>query len=62
MGQLGHERAFVIKPKGQSLKIPTDLLGKNHIEYLARPVKHLDARVNAACAGLVDIIRREGAR
>ena len=33
MGDLGPERAFVVKPRGLALKVPTDLLGMKSLEY-----------------------------
>ena len=60
MGTLGHRRAFVIKPHKMDLKIPTDLLGKNHIEYATGPGGNCDVAIKEACQGLIEIIKREG--
>jgi len=58
-GSLGRKRAFVLKPRGLPLKIPSDLLGKNHIEYEVKSRE--EAAIREACTELVEIIKREGA-
>ena len=61
IGALGSKRAFVIKPKKKNLKMPTDLLGKNYIEYVVAPNRPKHLAIKEACADLVKTIKREGA-
>lgn len=61
MGTLGRKRAFLIKPRKRNLKIPTDLLGKNHIEYATGSGRTKEVAIKQACQGLIEIIKREGA-
>jgi CRP/FNR family cyclic AMP-dependent transcriptional regulator len=44
MGALGRERAFIVKPRGMDLKIPSDLLGMNPIDYSVDPAIDLNNR------------------
>jgi CRP/FNR family transcriptional regulator, cyclic AMP receptor protein len=60
MGALGRKRAFVIKPRSKDLKLPTDLLGRNHIEYAVGPGRPKHVAIREACQGLIEIIKREG--
>ncbi len=60
-GALSRKRAFVLKPRHQPLKIPTDLLGKNHIEYSIGPGWPKEMAIKRACQCLVEVIKREGA-
>lgn len=60
MGALGRKRAFVIAPAGKKLKIPTDLLGTNRIEYSATDPRELVNQIDAACEDLRDVIVNQG--
>ncbi len=43
------------------MKIPTDLLGKDHVEYAVGPRKPKSLALREARARLVEIIKQEGA-
>jgi len=55
-GTLGIKRCFIIKPRGEALHLPSDLLGLTVADYDGnRSDGNLDAAVNAPCA----LIRKE---
>jgi len=62
MGGLGRHRTFLVKPKGLTLKVPTDLLGVTPIEYADGPKKTLANRIAPACKELRRLITRTGTR
>jgi len=49
MGDVGAERAFVVKPRGVALKIPTDLLGMKSLEYDASDPAELTTALAPVC-------------
>lgn len=49
MGGVGPDRAFVVKPRGVALKIPTDLLGMKSLEYDASDLTELTAALAPVC-------------
>lgn len=59
MGALSRHRTFLVVPKGANVKIPTDLLGLNHILYDAAATDPA-AAVKAAAQELVDIVTTKG--
>ena len=54
MGALGHERVFLVRPRGVDLKVPSDLNGFNFIDY---KLTGADPDVDAACEELRRAIR-----
>lgn len=61
IGKLGRERVFMVKGRGVNLKIPTDLLGVNIIEY-SEHGKNLDAKLGPVCTEIRKIIQEMGPR
>ncbi|MCL1148252.1 nucleotide-binding protein [Shewanella marinintestina] len=54
IGALGQERCFILKPRGEDLHFPTDLLGINTQDYNPnRSDSELDSAVNAACSQFI---------
>lgn len=50
VGSLGKDRCYIVKPRGEDLHIPTDLLGLEPADYQAeRTDSNLAAAVNAPC-------------
>src|SRR2546421_2166 len=49
MGDVGPDRAFVVKPRGVALKIPTDLLGMKSLEYDASDPAELTTALAPVC-------------
>ena len=61
MGRLGRSRTFVIRPRGERLKIPSDLAGVNTALYdWNRSDRNCKAAVGSACDGIREIIRDLG--
>lgn len=63
MGHLWRERTFIVEPRGVDLKIPSDLLGLNPIEY--RPPSEPDElapEIAPVCTALREIMDRLGPR
>lgn len=61
MGRLGRERTFVIRPRGDGLKIPSDLAGLTTAAYdWPRSDGNHKAAVGSACDSMREIIRRLG--
>jgi CRP/FNR family transcriptional regulator, cyclic AMP receptor protein len=57
MGALGRDRVFILKPKGVDVRIPTDLLGVNWLEYRQGGPGTLRNKLGGPCAS---ILRRIG--
>ena len=50
IGSIGKERCFVLKPRGQELHLPTDLLGLNLADFeAARTDGDMESATSAAC-------------
>ena len=61
MGRLGRERTFVIQPRGDQIKVPSDLAGLTTATYdWPRADKNHQAAVGPACDSIRDMIRRLG--
>ncbi|MFL5355136.1 TIR domain-containing protein [Archangium sp.] len=61
MGVLGRERTLVLKPRGQNVKVPSDLFGLTPIEY--KPTESPEEMsVGAVCQQIRSVIRRLGVR
>lgn len=61
MGALSRSRTFILKPRDQVIKIPTDLLGLTLLEY-DHDISNLEAEVAPACFDLLKRIRALGAK
>ena len=59
-GALGRKRAFVVSPSGKKLKVPSDLLGTNFVQYSVAPRQTLRAAIHSACEDLRKIVRESG--
>ena len=60
MGALGRKRAFVVSPSGKQLKVPSDLLGTNFVQYTITPTRPLPVAIHAACDDLRKIVEDNG--
>jgi hypothetical protein len=61
MGRLGRSRTFVIRPRGERIKIPSDLAGLNTALYdWDRSDRNYQAAVGSACDGIRETIRDLG--
>lgn len=61
IGALGKDRCFILKPRGEELHMPTDLLGVNVDEYdPCRSDNDLESAVNAACTRFLKQINHLG--
>ncbi len=63
MGALGRARTLVVRPRGVDLKIPSDLLGLNPIDYDATvPAEDLSAVLGPVCLEIRRIVTKLGPR
>jgi predicted nucleotide-binding protein len=62
MGALGRERTFVVRPRGVTLKIPTDLMGVNDLAYAQGVAADLDARIGPIGNDIRKCIEKLGPR
>jgi predicted nucleotide-binding protein len=62
MGVLGRERTLMVVPRGQTLKMPTDLLGLTPITYQPGLLQDLPALLGPVCAEIRGVIQRLGCR
>jgi predicted nucleotide-binding protein len=60
MGALERKRAFVVSPRGKKLKVPTDILGANFVNYSTGGNKSLDQWIDEACEPLKGVVKRSG--
>lgn len=60
MGKLGRERAILMEPRGQKVKLPSDLAGITTIKYRYEANEDFAALISPACNELRDHIRRLG--
>ena len=61
MGALSRRRTFVLVPKGVAIKLPTDLLGINHLRFDPN-AKDMNEAVGEAVAELCTIIQHRGSK
>ena len=57
IGAMGSERAFLVRPRGIELKMPTDLLGITPIDYVADDPDNLAAHIGPVCTQIKQAIR-----
>ena len=62
IGHLGRERTFFVVPRGNELKIPTDLLGVTPLEYVRGAPETLTARMGPVSNELRKLIKYMGPR
>ncbi|MCH8845082.1 MAG: nucleotide-binding protein [SAR324 cluster bacterium] len=62
MGALGHERVYLVYPRGGDLKIPTDLLGLNPLTYAEGPAGTLMTRIAPVCIEIRNAVGQLGPR
>ncbi|MES0200399.1 TIR domain-containing protein [Mesorhizobium sp. M0011] len=60
MGKLGRERAILMEPRGQKVKLPSDLAGITTIKYRSGSNEDLASHISPACNELRDHIRLLG--
>lgn len=60
MGGLGRDRSFIVTPRGQEIKLPTDLLGITRLQYTKGPKKTLGKRLQPVSLGLWKRIQELG--
>jgi predicted nucleotide-binding protein len=62
MGHLGRTRAFLMEPRGEGVKLPSDMAGITTIPYKAGPLDQLPRLLGPACLKLRAQIMRLGKR
>ena len=62
IGAMGRKRAFLVRPRGTELKIPTDLLGITPIDYKADDPANLAVHLGPVCTQIKQAVEKEGAR
>jgi CRP/FNR family transcriptional regulator, cyclic AMP receptor protein len=60
MGGLGRERSFILTPRGEEIKLPTDLLGITRLQYKKGPKKGLGVRLRPVSQSLWKRIKELG--
>jgi CRP/FNR family transcriptional regulator, cyclic AMP receptor protein len=62
LGAMGRQRAYLVRPRGVELKIPTDLLGITPIDYVADDSTNLAAHIGPVCTLIKQAVERLGPR
>lgn len=63
MGALGRTRSLIVRPRGADLKIPSDLLGLNVIDYDATvPLEDLSSVLGPVCTEIRGVVSKHGPR
>lgn len=62
MGALGRDRSFIVKPRGQEIKVPSDLLGLTLMEYSSDEQIALESRIATICNDIRKAVKELGAR
>lgn len=60
MGAIGRERTFLVVPRGQDFKIPSDLLGVKPLDYALGAADTTKSRLGPVCTELRRIVNRLG--
>lgn len=60
MGELGRSRSFIVKERGSRVRIPSDLLGVNAVEYHTGNDNTLPSRIGPVCSAIRHRIRELG--
>jgi CRP/FNR family cyclic AMP-dependent transcriptional regulator len=62
MGALGRDRTLIVKPRGEDIKMPSDLLGITPLDYTPGSPDTLAARLGPACNDIRKIVAAIGAK
>jgi predicted nucleotide-binding protein len=62
MGRLGRRRTILLEPRGESVKLPSDMSGLNTIGYRTGPSERLSALLSPACIEIKKIVSSLGPR
>jgi CRP/FNR family cyclic AMP-dependent transcriptional regulator len=62
MGALRRQRTLILKSRGLSIKMPSDLLGLTPIEFDPGSPSTLASRLQPACKAIAECVQRHGAR
>lgn len=58
IGRLGQEKSFIIKPRGEELHLPTDIMGLTPLDFPTdRDDKNLEAALGPACHSIRRILK-----
>jgi CAP12/Pycsar effector protein, TIR domain len=58
IGRLGQEQSFIIKPRGEELHLPTDIMGLTPLDFpIDRDDKNLQAALGPACHSIRCILK-----
>lgn len=60
MGRLGRKRTLLLEPRGENLKLPTDLIGITTIGYRSGPASQLPSLIGPACTEIKKIVTAMG--
>lgn len=60
MGVLGKDRTFILRPRGEDIKVPTDLLGLTPLDYKKGKDEDMPANLGPACDSIRKIINSLG--
>ena len=60
LGRLGRQRALLLEPRGEDVKLPSDLTGITTVSYKYKPGRELAAAIAPACNRLRDIFNDLG--
>lgn len=62
MGRLGRKRTILLEPRGEKVKLPSDLSGLNTIHYRTGPVHQRAALLAPTCTELAKLFKNLGPR
>ena len=62
IGGIGRERTYFVTPRGQEVRIPSDIFGMNPLSYLPDSGRDLAARLGPVCTSLREKARELGPR
>lgn len=62
IGAVGRNRTFIVKPRGQALALPTDLLGITPIDYAEGEDSTLPSRIAPVCTQLRSLMTALGVK
>ncbi|RYZ64667.1 MAG: hypothetical protein EOP09_15585 [Proteobacteria bacterium] len=62
MGRLGRRRTILLQPKGQELRLPSDLVGLTTLSYKTGDASDLASRIATACSDIKKLIKEMGVR